>query len=711
MTKHVSTKRAFLLSVLSLVLCMSMLVGSTFAWFTDSASTGVNKIQSGILDVALEVSYDDGKTWENAEGKTLDFVKAPGYEDEDILWEPGCTYELPMVRVKNNGNLWLEYQIIINGIQGEAKLNEAIVWTMANQDAKENFSDLDQDLLGTVTPLAPLAASKGIIIRGHMKEEAGNEYQNLTMDGIGITVIATQKDAEHDSYDNIYDADASYYSVNEQGEIIIDSAAGLFGFANEVNKNKNTFAGKVVKLVKNIDLAGYDWTAIGGVVSYPSVTFAGTFDGQGHTIKNMHVVELGNDGFASAGLFGSITGEVKNLTIDNANVVSSHYAGGIVGFSSTNVGMAITNCKVTNSTITSMPELVGEDKWDNGDKAGGIIGYMVVGDLVDGCTVENTTIKAYRDLGGIVGHAAGTVINNTVKNVTLEIDYTHNYKNYAEKAEHHANPVIGENAGATVSGNTVNGSEYVEDKPAGSADELKKLIGDALSNPSVGDVVIELTNSIDVKGQWEGFALKGYNGVNNVTIKGNGYVIKNLNQPLLTGSFAGNGVITIENLTIEDANISGEGYNGLGLGAFLAYSDASGSVVMNDCHLVNSKINCTGEFAGGLIGYSSSKITIQNCSVTNCEIISGKSAGAIIGQDANAGSMDNITVTGCKISATGIDEGKKYCGTIVGTSNAATSVYTNVTTSGNTINGVEGEAYYGRAFVGLTINGEEQTLS
>ena len=69
----------------------AMLVGTTFAWFTDTASTSVNTIRSGSLDVALEMQKADG-TWENAEGKTLDFKKAAGAEAEKILWEPGCRH-------------------------------------------------------------------------------------------------------------------------------------------------------------------------------------------------------------------------------------------------------------------------------------------------------------------------------------------------------------------------------------------------------------------------------------------------------------------------------------------------------------------------------------------------------------------------------------------------------------------------------------------
>ena len=95
MTNRKSTKRALLGSVMAMVLCLAMLIGATFAWFTDTASTGVNKIQAGNLDVALEMKDAAGQ-WVPAEGKTLDFVKAAA--GEQVLWEPGCTYELPPSR-------------------------------------------------------------------------------------------------------------------------------------------------------------------------------------------------------------------------------------------------------------------------------------------------------------------------------------------------------------------------------------------------------------------------------------------------------------------------------------------------------------------------------------------------------------------------------------------------------------------------------------
>ena len=212
MTNRKSTKRALLGSVMAMVLCLAMLVGATFAWFTDTASTGVNKIQAGNLDVALEMQNADGK-WVSAEGKTLDFVKAAGAENEAILWEPGCTYTLPELRVVNNGNLALKYKVVITGINGSAKLNEAIEWTIGDvaMGAEQH-----------------LAAGEGnaFTIKGHMQESAGNEYMNESIDGIAITVVATQDTVESDSFNKDYDAGAEYpvvavANVNTNGDTVL----------------------------------------------------------------------------------------------------------------------------------------------------------------------------------------------------------------------------------------------------------------------------------------------------------------------------------------------------------------------------------------------------------------------------------------------------------------------------------------------------------
>lgn len=217
MTKSKHTKSALLASSLSMLLCLAMLIGSTFAWFTDTASTSVNRVQAGTLDVQLLDA--DGK---NLEGETLDFVKAAGAGDEPLLWEPGCTYSLPAVYVKNNGNLALKYKLMISGIVGDAKLLEAIEWTIKVGSAVIDLATFEGNLA------AGVKSSDALVLSGKMRETAGNEYQGLSIDGIAITVTATQDNVEHDSTTDQYDAGAQYavYDVTDNDSLNAAIAQG-----------------------------------------------------------------------------------------------------------------------------------------------------------------------------------------------------------------------------------------------------------------------------------------------------------------------------------------------------------------------------------------------------------------------------------------------------------------------------------------------------
>ena len=225
-----SVKRSLLVSAIALTLTAALLIGTTFAWFTSTASTGVNKIQAGNLKVDLEMSTD-GKNWESAEGKTLTFKTKDNRAADQILWEPGCTYELPQLRVVNNGNLALKYKIQITGIQGDAKLNEVIDWTI--NDAAINLTE------GHLT-----AGQTGdaFTIKGHMQDNANNDYQNLTIDGIGITVCATQDTVENDSFNNTYDKDAEYpisVTTGDELQAIVSNATAPVNIvlANDITTN------------------------------------------------------------------------------------------------------------------------------------------------------------------------------------------------------------------------------------------------------------------------------------------------------------------------------------------------------------------------------------------------------------------------------------------------------------------------------------------
>ena len=320
--KKNSTKRSLLASVLALVMCVSMLVGTTFAWFTDTASTGVNKIQTGTLDVQL--LDEQGNT---LEGQTLSWKKAAGHENEAVLWEPGCTYELQPIVIKNAGNLALKYKIVISGIQGDAALNNAIEWTITNTSTVTAL-DADHALAA--------GASDTLTIKGHMREDAGNEYQGLSIDGIGITVVATQYTYESDSNNNQYDVYAEYPVISNAD------------FADAI---ENADAGSVVDLASgtfqlpsNSIPAGVTITGAGKENSVLQVN-NGSITSNDVTIKNIAI-----KGSGASGTSGSLNISGNNTTIENVNYKGQ--AGKIaiaVSTGDSNSGTVIKDTKITNA--------------------------------------------------------------------------------------------------------------------------------------------------------------------------------------------------------------------------------------------------------------------------------------------------------------------------------------------------------------------------
>ena len=208
MTSSKSTKRALISSVLALLMCVAMLIGTTFAWFTDTASTAVNKIQAGNLNIELQMKDNNGK-WVNAEGKTLPFLvngKIPA-EGTQILWEPGCTYYVPQIRVLNKGNLAVKFEYLPEALGLTGKLAEVLTFTAKTFD-KEGNEDSDINIEPEV--LKPGEASPAWSFGYHMDENAGNEYQKATATGMCVTVVATQVPYEKDSISDQYDKDATY---------------------------------------------------------------------------------------------------------------------------------------------------------------------------------------------------------------------------------------------------------------------------------------------------------------------------------------------------------------------------------------------------------------------------------------------------------------------------------------------------------------------
>lgn len=208
-----SVKRSLIVSAISLTLTAALLIGTTFAWFTSTASTGVNKIQAGNLKVDI-IGAGSASHIEK-----LNFTKAATTDaeaGEEILWEPGCRYLTEGFRIANKGNLALKWKAQVN--KGTTATNESnfdlldvidfyLVKGTGESQTETPLNEFTGNLKKTET-------SDVYYIKGVMQTNADNDYQGLTLDGITITVYATQDTVENDSFNDQYDKDAQYPDVD-----------------------------------------------------------------------------------------------------------------------------------------------------------------------------------------------------------------------------------------------------------------------------------------------------------------------------------------------------------------------------------------------------------------------------------------------------------------------------------------------------------------
>ncbi len=243
MKKHRSTRNAILLNVVSLVLCFSMLIGTTFAWFTDSVTSDGNIIQTGTLDI--EMYWAEGKedpsnaTWQDA---------SKGAIFNNNEWEPGYT-EARHIKIENKGSLALQYKIIIVANGEVTDLADVIdvyyvdpAAQVATRDAlagvpklgtlKETLATLDESASGYLAK----GESDTITIALKMKESAGNEYQDLSLcdGGFSIQLLATQAVGEFDSFGDDYDkiAAADFFPGFQGGSASITVALNDAGITS-----------------------------------------------------------------------------------------------------------------------------------------------------------------------------------------------------------------------------------------------------------------------------------------------------------------------------------------------------------------------------------------------------------------------------------------------------------------------------------------------
>jgi len=634
-------RKAMFSSVISLILCCAMLIGTTFAWFTDSVTSANNIIQSGNLDIELEYATF------NADGsfKAWKDVKDASDILTNTLYEPGVS-QVAYLKVKNAGSLALKYQLGINIVSetdgvnkaGDTfKLSDHIEFgVIEGRNGEFSAYENRDDAVKAVTNAKKLNAGfskENILYPVGNNTGASEEYLALvvympnTVDNVanhngtapeinlGINVFATQKDYENDSFGNDYDvnspmkpadswdgttnADLSAGTNVTEKLLTISTAEELATFAQAVNAG-NAYKGWTIELAGNIDLSNKPWTPIGTDFNKP---FSGTFDGKGYTVYNLNA-----SGSKNIGLFGYAKdgGNIKNLNIENAVISANDYAGAVIGRGYTKV----VNCHVKNATVTVTPYLMADNTtYDGGAKAGAVIGQILEGSTIgiEGCTATKVYIKGYRDLGGVVGMVSSSssyAKNCSATDVTIEyVKLTGNYDKGTPNQN--AGAVYGRKESDSIvdvtdeanSKFTLINVVYVD-----SAEKLQQAINSAAAGETIvltNDIEadVELKSGITIDGN--DYALNSINlkGADNVTLKNIKFDAKNaktayagngeerFNAIILSGDASKN-IKGSRNLVIDGCTFTGTYTNG---GTTIAFNDQgrsegqSGNITIKNC--------------------------------------------------------------------------------------------------------------------------------
>lgn len=689
------TKRALLASVLALVMCISMLVGSTYAWFTDSVSSVNNVIKAGNLDVVLEYknSWDDD--WAVVDGNENLF-------DENALYEPGYT-EVVFLRVSNAGTLALKYQLDLQVISEKSSTNvygeefylsdyiqagayfqdeyigganyaDILMPTMfgTREAAKSNIHNFAA--LETVTytdnsvllPGEDTAQVMAIVL--HMPETVGNEANHKTgVDApeinLGVNLLATQHMYEDDSFGNDYDKDAlfgTYIELEAGADLLAAMASAEAGLPLTISLNgdvewptdghhgeNDITAASSIVVVGN----GHTITATGS-----GVTPLGDNDAP-MTLKDVKVVDNSVSYNESAWELSYLEmgGQVLNcVDVDFADPIQ------VEADNSSFVGCSFTghNDKNSNTTQYGVWAISGTQNY-NGCTFTGTRGMKVcdsntsnsyadadVNVTVDGCTFSNLSEKpgvaidysGDADIAFAVAIKNSTFINCQAGDQGLYVYETDNYV-------------------PAVENNTVlNNATVVSTKDEFLAYSAKALTG---NNGVAEEATIVIGADIDMQNA-DFSAIIAQRG-DKLNIVGNGHKIYNVNvvsgaNDNTTGQASmfyayPNSTLTVSNLTLENIKVTADA-NGSGYAAaVLGYCE--GNAILNNVDVVNAEIIGV-KSSGMLVGHLSGSLVAKDCDLSGTVTLAdfaeepeGHYAGKYIGTLAGP-----ATLTDCTVNAT-----------------------------------------------------------
>ncbi|MBR3750482.1 MAG: SipW-dependent-type signal peptide-containing protein [Clostridia bacterium] len=618
MTHKKNTRLALGMSLLSILLCVSMLVGTTFAWFTDSVTSNLNQIIAGNLD--LEVYYGDP-----ADKNSI--ADAEKLFDDVTLWEPAAV-AWENLTVINLGTLALKYDLMVsfndeNNVNGYGLsdiLEIGVVDGGVTADTREGaiaqvqqWNKLTDFSLNGILLDQDASKTYGLVIRWNPTDEDNNWNVNNgknTSDGqplhinLGVMAFATQMIKENDSFGNDYDenapwttyADYSWYNANDS-VFTVNSAeelAGLAAIANGTAENiaRDTFKGKTVNIGKDIDLNGRLWT--------PISQFNGVLNGQNHTVYNMKVV--GNDSVGFIGRQAGASCTIKDITFENAYVEGFRFIGVVMGY--VYGSHTLDNVDVVNSTAVAR-----YNSQSKGIRVGGLIGFLPPDgnpQTMKNCDVTGCTISGYHNVGAMSGtnYQVVTTENCTASNNTLiygsdqqgAFDFGAGSSGYVEYV-----PA----SGFTATNNTIKGV-FLSEKGAQAAIDA-------------GATVLELNPDANV-------TLKDLGNLN--TIYANGATV----------SF--NGTTIKKDLTVKGAVIPSE-IKSHTVDLYFEDCAFTGAYGINYTYCDNATfINCTFDCAEKAIHFDRVNTSLK---VVNCEFIRGR---------VQLGAPGNVSFTECTFGAT-----------------------------------------------------------
>ena len=674
-------------AMLSILGCTAVIAGSTYALFTSEAKVNI-AITSGKVDVTATMDALEAYSPKSIslDGTIADPANSADNENDEKTFANGGNASLKdneltlskvtpgdkatfNITVKNNSTVKALYRIVIGCEKDDglfAGLN--VSFDAGDIDFAQNVSGITS--ISKYASIEPSSADKVIKVSVELPAAAGNAYSGKTC-SISCKVEAVQGN--------------TVVEDQEDGSLQLYSATDLVNYGKleaACTDTTSTIAGyTTIELMNDVDMKGIEWTPIMSRFNFGNPLTYGelTFDGNEHTINNLTADEVYNGKNYFSGFFGRLTCmTVQNLTIDNATITGTHYAGGIVGqalYSSN-----IINCAVTNSSITSNTEdYDGDGKYDNGDKVGGIVGQFNGGNngaKLDGCTVDKCQITGYRDLGGLVGYAGGIAIsNNKVSNTTVTSDHTHNYNGYNTVAGFDVHEIVGEEyEGCTLTNNTYDNVTVINNTVCDTLEGAFSLTAGTFSSDSTNTEAISLDgkNQIFIE-KWTDAYITADTTIKNVSFL-NGAVFNVLKDGVtvtlegctfyacdqskltyttnnsLTNSGSGmclnleKKAATNVNYVIKNCTFVGE--NDATLPVYGNKYNADGSVAdayKKRAHAIALDAIAGGDSNGGSLG----TVSIENCEIT------GVRGNAI----QLYGTTGNITIKDTKINSWGVNSG------------------------------------------------------